>query len=77
MTVRQSDIVNRPAEQAVRKFMTEHAGEWVATAEVHKGTGSAKRVVEDLLLIMALGDEIACRTRTSRTRTSQRRSRGR
>jgi len=58
LTVRQSDIVNGPAERGVREFMINHAGQWVTADEVRKGTGLAKRVVEDLLLIMALQDEI-------------------
>jgi len=55
---RQSDVAGGPAEQKVRQYLADHADEWVEAGEVRKGTGLRQHVVEELLLILALQDEI-------------------
>jgi hypothetical protein len=58
MTARQADIVGGPAELAVRAYLREHVGEWVTAKQVAKAAGLTRPVAAELLLILALQDEV-------------------
>ncbi len=58
VTHRQSDNVGGPAEQKVRAYLRDHTGQWVASEDVRQATGLPADTVAELLLILALQDEI-------------------